>query len=131
MARRKYSLASLPFVLQFRACVRRRVRQTKIITAGSVLRTFSTPGKPVAFADDGRRFLIETDSDFLALDIEGNTLWRIPSLGSFGARVRRQSRMVFGALRYAIVGAVYDRASFLESATLVLDSRMTAPATLI
>jgi len=54
-----------------------------IAADGSVIRTFAVSGDPVAFADDGRRFLIRTDKDFLALDLEGNTLWSIPTSDPF------------------------------------------------
>jgi hypothetical protein len=58
-----------------------------IAADGHVVRTFSTPGEPVSFADDGRRFLVNTGSDFLALDIEGNALWSIPSPDRFAVTV--------------------------------------------
>ena len=58
-----------------------------IAADGHVVRTFSIPGEPVSFADDGRRFLVNTGSDFLALDIEGNALWSIPSPDHFAATV--------------------------------------------
>jgi len=50
-----------------------------IAADGTVVRTFSTTGTPVAFASDGRRFLIRAQTEFRALDLEGNTLWSIPS----------------------------------------------------
>jgi hypothetical protein len=50
---------------------------------GSVVRTFSTQGEPVAFSEDGRRFLLGTATDFRALDLEGNTLWSIPRSDRF------------------------------------------------
>jgi hypothetical protein len=45
---------------------------------GTVIRTFSSDGEPLAFASDGTRFLIRTQTDFLALDLEGKPLWSIP-----------------------------------------------------
>ena len=54
-----------------------------IAADGSVVRTFANKGTPVAFAGDGRRFLIRTETDFLALDLEDNPLWSIPLPDSF------------------------------------------------
>jgi hypothetical protein len=45
---------------------------------GSIVRSFSTVGDPVAFASDGSRFMVRTERDFLALNLEGTPLWSIP-----------------------------------------------------
>jgi hypothetical protein len=60
----------------------------RLISAdGTVVRTYSASGEPVSFASDGRRFLIRTTTDFLALDLDGNPLWTIPVRDRYDVRL--------------------------------------------
>jgi hypothetical protein len=46
---------------------------------GTVVRMYSIEGDPIAFASDGRRFLIRATTGLHALDLEGNPLWTVPA----------------------------------------------------
>jgi len=52
----------------------------RLISAdGAVVRTYSIKGDPIAFASDGRRFLIRATTGLHALDLEGTPLWTVPA----------------------------------------------------
>jgi len=49
--------------------------------AGTVVRTFTADGSPVAFSSDGRRFVLNDASGFVLLDLNETPLWSISKSG--------------------------------------------------
>jgi hypothetical protein len=48
---------------------------------GDIVRTFQTPGSPLAFSSDGRSFVLHQGDGFLALDLNESALWKISKSG--------------------------------------------------
>jgi hypothetical protein len=46
-----------------------------------IVRTFQTPGSPLAFSSDGRSFVLHQGDGFLALDLNESALWKISKSG--------------------------------------------------